>query len=199
MCLSAKWADLDRLYRAHAEAIATLPHSGALDRPVFGAGAEDAVLMLIGEAPGAQETEQGKPFVGKAGQQLDAFLQAIGLERAALFVTNAVKYRPIKPGSRANRTPTGREIAFGRDLLRAEIAVVQPKLVATLGNVPLFALTEDRSLRIGDCHGRILEGGRGDCPIFPLYHPASLIYNPTLRPAYESDLAKLAQRLSLIS
>ena len=84
--------------------------------PVYGEGDPEAAIMLIGEAPGAQETEQRRPFVGKAGQNLNAFLEAIGMTREALYITNAVKFRPFKvhprTGSLSNRPPTREEIAL---------------------------------------------------------------------------------------
>ena len=178
----------------HRQWIASLTVSADLARPVFGDGPTDARLILIGEAPGAQEAESGRPFVGKAGKQLDAFLQAVGLERQRLYVTNAVKYRPIKPGSKANRTPTRSEINQSRPFLMEELSHIQADWIATLGNSPLYALTQDPSLRIGDVHGQSLlwEGRR----LLPLYHPASVIYNQSLKACYAEDLQTLARYLS---
>ena len=121
---------------------------------VFGEGSFHSRLMMIGEAPGEQETLKGRPFVGKAGKYLDDFLQMRGLKR--------------------------------------EIALVAPDCIATLGNVPLKALAGDRVV-IGDVHGQFLEcEGR---VLYPLYHPASLIYNPSLRGVYAEDVKRLGDWL----
>jgi len=164
---------------------------GELLKPVFGAGDPRAGMMLIGEAPGKAETEQGAPFVGKAGKTLSAFLAAAGFSRDSLFVTNAVKYRPYRlnrSGGKANRTPTRAELKSLRELLLWEIAAVSPKIVVTLGNSPLFSLTGRAD--IGACHGVPEKLGSG-ATLFPLYHPASLIYNPGLAADYEKDMAAL--------
>lgn len=160
---------------------------------VMGEGPVPATLMLIGEAPGAQEALTGKPFVGKAGKQLDSFLQSTGLERQYLYLGNAVKYRPTNPAGTANRTPSKKEIDLARPLLLAEIDLVRPKIIVTLGNSPLYAVSQDKSLRIGDVHGRPIPWeGR---VLFPLYHPASVIYNRSLREVYEEDVRKVKQYL----
>lgn len=192
-------SELERLYCEHADLLRELDISGEILRPVFGQGPMNARVILVGEAPGAQETEQGAPFVGKAGRQLDELLQGAGIERKHVFVTNAVKFRPIKPGTKANRAPTRKEVLFSWPLLMQEIALIQPCLLVTLGNTPLFALTNDAALRVGDCHGRVLEDqkirGGVSVPIFALYHPASIIYNQALLTVCERDIALLRQLL----
>lgn len=164
---------------------------GELTRPVFGSGNEKAAVLLVGEAPGREETEQCAPFVGKAGKTLTAFLQSAGFSRDELFITNAVKYRPFQlsaKGGKSNRTPTRAEIAALRELLLCEIAIISPKIVVTLGNSPLFSLTGRAD--IGACHGRP-EPLLAHTVLFPLYHPASLIYNPSLTEAYGRDMEAL--------
>lgn len=164
---------------------------GELKRPVFGSGCGNARMMLIGEAPGREETEQGAPFVGKAGKTLTAFLNAAGFSRNELFITNAVKYRPFKlneKGGKSNRTPSRAEMLALRELLICEIALMSPRIVVTLGNSPLFSITGRAN--IGDCHG-VPERLSNGVTLFPLYHPASLIYNPGLAAAYEEDMASL--------
>jgi len=160
---------------------------------VFGEGAAGARLMLIGEAPGEQEILAGRPFVGKAGKNLDQFLDAVRLERSQLYITNAVKVRPTKVSAKgriSNRPPNREEITLFRPWLEREIALVKPGAIATLGNVALFAVT-GKALRIGQVHGRWLEA-EGMPPIFPLYHPASVIYNPSLSARYADDLRVLS-------
>ena len=163
---------------------------------VFGDGNTDhPPLMLIGEAPGEQETLKRRPFVGKAGKNLDEFLQMSGLKREEIYITNTVKFRPTKrsdAGRLVNRPPTKEEIALFLPWLKREIALVAPDCIATLGNVPLKALAGDRVV-IGDVHGQFLEcEGRA---LYPLYHPASLIYNPSLRGVYAEDVKRLGDWL----
>ena len=162
---------------------------------VFGEGSFHSRLMMIGEASGEQETLKGRPFVGKAGKNLDEFLQMSGLKREEIYITNTVKFRPTKrsdAGRLVNRPPTKEEIALFLPWLKREIALVAPDCIATLGNVPLKALAGDRVV-IGDVHGQFLEcEGR---VLYPLYHPASLIYNPSLRGVYAEDVKRLGDWL----
>lgn len=160
---------------------------------VHGEGAVGAPVMLIGEAPGEQESLLGRPFVGKAGKNLDEFLAGAGMDRSALYVTNTVKFRPTKTsaaGRTVNRPPTQEEIKLFLPWLLREIDLVNPKCVVTLGNVPLRALTDRRST-IGDMHGQMIDWL--ERLLFPMYHPASVIYNPALREVYRRDLAAFAQ------
>ena len=161
---------------------------------VFGEGRVGAPVMMIGEAPGEQESLQGRPFVGKAGKNLDAFLEEAGLERSALYVTNTGKFRPTKlsPAGRVvNRPPTQEEIKLFLPWLLQEIELVGPRYVITLGNVPLRALTGRGSV-IGDVHGQFIDwNGR---LLFPMYHPASVIYNPALKAVYRDDVGAFARR-----
>lgn len=162
---------------------------------VFGEGAAHARVVLIGEAPGEQESLQGRPFVGKAGKNLDEFLALSGIDRAAIYITNTVKYRPVKrsaAGNTVNRTPTQEEIRLNLPFLKRELALIDPEVIVTLGNVPLRALLGN-SQSIGACHGQWLscEGRR----LYPLYHPASVIYNRALKPVYEEDVIRLGAAL----
>ncbi len=159
---------------------------------VPGEGNPGAVLMLVGEAPGAQEEKAGRPFVGAAGKNLDAFFAGVGLRREALYITNAVKFRPTQPGKAGrvkNRTPSPREVAAFRPWLLAEIEAVRPRVIATLGNTALRAVTGG-AYTIGDVHGEPLARD-GSAAVFPLYHPASVIYRRELRAVYEADLQAL--------
>ena len=164
---------------------------------VHGEGRLGARVMLIGEAPGEQETLQGRPFVGKAGKNLDEFLELAGIDRAELYVSNTVKFRPTKisdAGRTVNRPPTQEEVHLFLPWLKKEIDMVNPECVVTLGNVPLQAVTDSR-LTIGEAHGRLTAAGETGRPLFPLYHPASLIYNRALAPVYEQDVRALADML----
>ena len=165
---------------------------------VFGEGPAQARLMLVGEAPGEQEAMLGRPFVGKAGKLLDAFIAGTGLEREQMYVTNTVKFRPSrvsKAGRVVNRTPTGEEIAAFLPFLKREIAQVNPACVVTLGNVPLRALLGEKET-IGQAHGQLRR--QEDRLYFPMYHPASMIYNPSLKPIFARDMEKLGQLIKNI-
>lgn len=170
------------------------------DKPlVLGEGKSDKpVLMLIGEAPGETEVVKRRPFVGKAGKNLDAFLQLARLERDEIFVTNVVKIRPVETGPTGrlrNRAPNKEELSLFTPWLLREIAVVKPQALVTLGNVPLRALTTAQTT-IGDCHGQWLSS-RAGVPLYALYHPASIIYRRALTPVYEQDVARLADALTI--
>lgn len=159
---------------------------------VFGEGPMSPELMLIGEAPGEQEALAGRPFVGRAGRNLDEMLAHCGLTREQIYIGNAVKFRPVKQsaaGRTVNRPPTAEEIGLFRPWLIREIEIVKPALIATLGNVPLKALG-GKGLAVGECHGRLIEAQ--GFKLFPMYHPASMIYNPALRAVFENDLHMLA-------
>lgn len=163
---------------------------------VFGEGRTDhPPIMLIGEAPGEQETLQGRPFVGKAGKNLDGFLQVVGLNREDIYISNVVKVRPTKvspKGSVSNRPPNQEELALFTPYLYEEIMLVQPGMIVTLGNVALKALLGKDAV-IGAYHGRVTEAtvqGQG-FRVFPLYHPASIIYNRSLTEVYQQDLERL--------
>lgn len=163
---------------------------------VPGEGNVRARLMLVGEAPGSQEEAQRRPFVGTAGKHLDAFLEGIGLAREALYITNTVKFRPTRQGANgrlSNRTPTPAEVALFRPWLLEEIDAIRPEVVATLGNTALRAVS-GKALVIGDVHGRPLPTEAGYV-LFPLYHPASILYRRALKVLYEADIRRLADFL----
>lgn len=174
---------------------------------VFGDGNENSpVLMLIGEAPGERETLMGKPFVGKAGKNLSEFLSVLGLQRSDIYISNVVKVRPTRAGKRGgecNRPPTREEIELFTPWLMREIAIIKPQALVTLGNVALGAFANRRDT-IGMLHGRWRqavvtppEGAAITLPHFPLYHPASVIYNRSLADAYMRDLSALRGSLAL--
>ena len=159
---------------------------------VFGEGSKKSRIMLVGEAPGAQEALLGRPFVGKAGKNLDEFLELSGFKREELYITNVVKFRPTKisaAGRTVNRAPTREEIQLFLPWLKKEIALIKPQCVVAMGNTALYALHGKAA--IGAVHGQFLETeGR---PLYPIYHPASLIYNHALADIYREDLERLAK------
>lgn len=187
--------DMER-FRASLERYVQSLFVGESKVLVHGEGVLGARVMLIGEAPGAQEALQGRPFVGKAGKNLDAFLEGAGLSRRELFISNVVKFRPTRvsaAGRTVNRPPTQEEIELFLPWLKKEIELVHPECLVTLGNVPLKALL-GRGYSIGEAHGRFHEAeGRR---LFAMYHPASVIYNPRLNEVYRADLETLARWLS---
>jgi DNA polymerase len=139
---------------------------------VFGSGSPDAELMFVGEAPGFHEDQQGVPFVGQAGKLLDKLLAGIGLTRADVFVANVLKCRP--PG---NRDPLPEEIASCEPHLFRQIELIEPTLVATLGNFATKLLS-GKPAGITRVHGHEQEVTLGARTVFlyPLYHPAAALY-----------------------
>jgi DNA polymerase len=158
---------------------------------VFGIGHERAHWMVIGEAPGAQEDEQGEPFVGAAGQLLDAMLRALNLSRAAdgdpaarVYIANTLKCRP--PG---NRNPQPDEMAQCEPFLRRQIELVQPKLFLAMGRFAVQALLGS-SEPIGKLRGRVHR--YQDRPLIVTYHPAYLLRNLTDKARAWEDLCLAA-------
>lgn len=153
---------------------------------VPGEGAPDAAIVVVGEAPGASEDREGRPFVGQAGRMLAALLADAGLTREAVFITNVVKGRP--PG---NRDPRADEVAHSWPWLEAQLAVVEPELIVPLGRHALRRFAPE--LKIGEVHGRAVEaGGRR---LFPLYHPAAALHNRSLQGTLHEDARALAEHL----
>lgn len=169
---------------------------------VFGEGDMDSDLMLVGEAPGKDEVKLSRPFVGAAGKNLSEFLDILGLERESVFVDNAIKYRlskvNIKTGRVVNRPAAKDEIEKNRGYLLREVSIVKPKYIITLGNVPLKSITGDYKISIGEHHGKLIKVNVLDSEysLYPLYHPASIIYNNSLKEVYKGDLANLKAILS---
>ena len=167
---------------------------GEYRKPVFGEGAHDAKILLVGEAPGAEETKLGHPFVGKAGKQLDALFCKFGVMRDDVYITNVVKYRPVVRSEKTvrNRTPKPAEVKAALPLLEKEIELLRPKLILTLGNTPLkaiYAAAGQNAPVIGAAHGKQISLSIGDLAftLIPLYHPASGIYNRALVETMEQD------------
>ena len=182
-----KQIQLEALYAPHQDfKNSPLLVPGACTKIVFGEGNPDAAILFIGEAPGREEDEQGRPFVGRSGKLLNRALFLVGLEREDVYITNIVKCRP--PG---NRTPLPEELKIGRDeLLLAQIEIINPRVICTLGAAALCGLTEKpykitavRGQPI-DFHGRIL---------LPTYHPAYVLRNQSVAPVFLGDIKKLVQ------
>lgn len=157
--------------------------SGSRRRIVFGSGAPNAGLMFVGEGPGEEEDRAGEPFVGPAGQLLDKIIQAIGLARPAVYITNVVKCRP--PG---NRTPEPDEIQTCMPFLRRQIAAVRPRFICTLGACAAQSLLETQA-PVSRLRGRIFE--RDGVRILPTYHPAFLLRQPEKKRDVWEDMQAL--------
>ncbi len=169
---------------------------------VLGEGNPDAELLLAGEAPGKDEVRLSRPFVGMAGKNLDEFLNILGIDRSLIYITNAIKFRLAKinekTGRLSNRPAAREEIQQSREYLLKEIAIVKPKFIVTLGNVPLKSVTGDYNAGIGAVHGRVQRIDIFDhtYSLYPLYHPASIIYNQSLKEVYIKDIEALGKLIS---
>jgi uracil-DNA glycosylase family 4 len=154
---------------------------------VFGMGNANADLMFVGEAPGATEDQQGKPFVGRAGQLLDTLLEEIGLSRGEVFIANILQCRP--PG---NRDPLPDEIEECMPYLMRKIQLIEPKVIATLGNYATKSITQS-PVGITRCCGRPQERTVAgvDVTIYPLFHPAAALRTPKVLEQLRADFSRL--------
>lgn len=159
---------------------------------VFGEGNSRAAVVFIGEAPGKSEDEQGKPFVGAAGKFLNEMLEGIGMSRREVYITNIVKYRPPN-----NRDPLPEEKKAFLPYLQAQLEIIQPKMVATLGRHSMNCFLPD--LQISKIHGEAkrirINMKRSSAPmmlvIMPLFHPAAALYNSGMRQTLIDDFAAI--------
>ena len=154
---------------------------------VFGAGNPQADLMFVGEAPGFHEDKQGIPFVGQAGKLLETLLAGIGLDRSSVYIANVLKCRP--PG---NRDPAPDEIEACEGHLFRQIELIEPRVVATLGNFATKLLS-GKPAGITRVHGAEQEVTLGGSRVllYPLYHPAAALYTPAMLKVLEEDFARL--------
>jgi len=162
---------------------------------VFGVGDPNADLMFVGEAPGFHEDKQGFPFVGQAGKLLDKLLAGIGLERGDVYIANVLKCRP--PG---NRDPQPDEIEACEGHLFRQVALIEPKVVATLGNFATKLLS-GKQLGITRVHGQEQEvtlGGRSVL-LYPIYHPAAALYTPAMLNVLEEDFRRLPELIGRVN
>ncbi|MCA9332828.1 uracil-DNA glycosylase [Candidatus Saccharibacteria bacterium] len=157
---------------------------------VFGTGSSDADIVFVGEAPGKNEDIQGEPFVGAAGKFLDQMLEMIRLNREEVYITNIVKYRPPN-----NRDPLPEEKDAFLPYLQAQLEVIQPKLVATLGRHSMNCLLPD--LQISKVHGQP-KRYKGQV-ILPLFHPAAALYNGAMRQTLIDDFALIPSIIKKIN
>jgi uracil-DNA glycosylase family 4 len=176
---------------ASAAGCTRCPLAAGRTQVVFGSGDPAADLMFVGEAPGFHEDQQGVPFVGQAGKLLERLLAGIGLERRGVYIANVIKCRP--PG---NRDPQPEEIEACESYLFRQVELIQPRVVATLGNFATKLLS-GKPTGITRVHGQEQEttiGGRRVL-LYPLYHPAAALYTPAMLQVLESDFARLPELL----
>ena len=173
-------------------------HLSERGKVVFGAGSADADIFFCGEAPGADEELQGEPFVGKAGALLTKIIQAMGLQRDSVYIANILKWRPEHDKPYGNRPPTAEEMNFCLPYLKAQIEIIQPKVIVALGNTAVSGLLgPDPSRRMGSIRGtwNEFEG----IPMMITFHPSYLLRNDTMktkRMVWE-DMLQVMEKVSL--
>ena len=154
---------------------------------VFGDGAQDAEILLVGEGPGQHEDEQGVPFVGRAGQLLDDMLAMIGLDRSRIYITNSVKCRPPQ-----NRDPLNTEKDACHGYLARQLALMKPKIIVCLGRISAMEIIKE-DFRITQEHGQFFE--KDGIQMMALYHPAALLRDPRRKPETFEDLKRLQAKI----
>ena len=155
---------------------------------VFGVGNPNAEVLFIGEAPGANEDQQGEPFVGRAGKLLDDMLAMIGLSRKNIYITNSVKCRPPE-----NRDPLGEEKDACRGYLRQQVRLMKPKIIVCLGRISAMELIKP-DFKISREHGQFFE--KDGIQMMALYHPAALLRDPRKKPETFEDLKRLQEKIA---
>jgi uracil-DNA glycosylase len=183
------------LYAAEVSACTRCRLAEGRTQVVFGVGDPNADLMFVGEAPGFHEDQQGVPFVGQAGKLLDKLLAGIGLERSDVYIANVIMCRP--PG---NRDPQPDEIEACEGHLFRQVALIEPKVVATLGNFATKLLS-GKQLGITRVHGQEQEVTLGDRRVllYPIYHPAAALYTPAMLKVLEEDFRRLPELIGRVN
>lgn len=180
-----------RVLQERAEACTRCELSSSRGCAVVGSGSLDASIVLVGEAPGRKEDESGLPFVGSAGKLLDRLLDAAGLRREDVLITNIVKCRPPR-----NRRPKKVWVEACQPYLDEQLGIIRPRVIAPLGNSSLSYFQGRYGLEpavIGDAHGvpLVVQERWGPVTLLPLYHPAAAIYNRRLLSELEEDMRQL--------
>jgi DNA polymerase len=157
------------------------------NKVVPGEGPENADLLFIGEAPGWNEDQQGRPFVGAAGEFLDQLLASIGLRREQVYIANVIKCRPPQ-----NRDPLPAEIQACSRWLDRQVEIIQPKAIITLGRYSLAKYFPGES--IGKIHGKPRK--QNDIIYYPMYHPAAALHQGSLRKIIQEDMLRIPQILT---
>ena len=157
------------------------------NRVVPGEGAEDADIVFIGEAPGWHEDQQGRPFVGSAGQFLEQLLASIGLKRGQVYICNVIKCRPPE-----NRDPLPIEIKACQQWLDRQLGLLHPKLIVTLGRYSLARFFPGET--ISKVHGKARR--EGNITYYAMYHPAAALHQQSLRQIIQADMLKIPSLLA---
>ncbi len=166
--------------------------------PVPGEGDPEADIVFVGEAPGAEEDRQGRPFVGASGKFLETMLESVGMTRDQVFITNIVKYRPPN-----NRDPLPIEIKECLPYLLKQLDIIRPKLVIFLGRHAMSVFFPE--LKISQAHGQAIRrsyahaGEHREQVFLPLYHPAAALYNGSMRDTLLEDFAQIPTLLQQIT
>ncbi len=161
---------------------------------VFGFGNLDTRIVFVGEAPGREEEIQGKPFVGRAGRLLNSALENAAIKREEVYITNVVKFRPVK--GKDNRKPSKKEVKLFVPFLLKELKIIKPKIVCILGATALQVLTDKKDLQgITKLRGKIMKINNlmkiNNFYILPTFHPAAVLRNPNLKKNFFDDIKKL--------
>lgn len=156
-------------------------------RVVPGEGSETASLFFIGEAPGWHEDQQGRPFVGPAGQFLEELLASIGLKREEVYIANVIKCRPL-----GNRDPLPGEIQACSDWLEQQLKLIRPKMIVTLGRYSMTKYFPGES--ISKIHGKAKK--QDDVIYYAMYHPAAALHQGSLRKIIEADMRRIPEILA---
>ena len=185
-------AQLDEL-RREAETCQKCRLSETRTRVVFGEGDAHSDLMIVGEAPGYHEDQQGRPFVGQAGKLLEQLLATIGLTREQVYIANVLKSRPPN-----NRDPLPEEIAACEPYLMRQVELIAPRVVVTLGNFATKLLSGSQTgiTRVHGIAQRASIGGR-DLYLYPVFHPAAALYTPAMLDTLKQDFLRLPEVLGL--
>lgn len=159
---------------------------------VFGTGNANSPIMFVGEAPGEQEDKSGIPFVGRAGQLFDKYLEAVGIERSDVYICNILKCRPPK-----NRDPLPEEQEKCMDHLRDQVRIIKPKLIVCLGRIAAMKLIGE-DFHISTDHGKWYK--KGNFEICAVYHPSFLLRNPAgKKEEMLTDMQMIAKRLEALA
>ncbi|MBO7536981.1 MAG: uracil-DNA glycosylase [Alphaproteobacteria bacterium] len=185
---SNKISTLTELKEAMAKVDISIKHCAT--NMVFGMGNTKADVLLLGEAPGAEEDKQGLPFVGQSGQLLDKVLAAVGLDRTKVYITNILPWRP--PG---NRTPDTQEVALFRPYVLKHISLINPKVVVCLGGTSTKALLQTTE-GIMKLHGRWTTTEGISAKIMPTFHPAYLLRSPSQKREIWRDFLLVREEIS---
>jgi DNA polymerase len=156
---------------------------------VVGEGSLDAKIIFIGEAPGKNEDESGRPFIGRAGKLLTTLINELGMDRGDVWIGNIIKHRPPK-----NRDPQKDEIEACRDFLTQQISIIKPEIIVTLGRFSFNYFVPDG--KIGSERGKLID--MGSFKVFPVYHPAAALRNKNFLNTLRSDFITLSETMKLI-